>query len=214
MPSIRVAVSTLPVSAGVSATVAAANVSYVLISSDARLDTSGRYRFVPSIAVVTDRAAALVHKVFSDVQGAADARAFETQKGLADAVSFSDYLLATLIFIREFQDAQVVQDSPAIGFAKPVTDTAAASDYAANTISKLISDGVAVSDLFGAVDGLLYAFAKATSNVVLVADAANAHTSKANSDMIAVGDSGVVSMQGYAEFGYFFEDYVGASRAF
>ena len=57
-------------------------------------------------------------------------------------------------------------------------------------------------------------FVKVRTDLAIATDSSAMTQGKAKSDTIASTDSGSLRGQGYAEFGYFLEDYVGYSRTF
>ena len=215
MRSLRASVSAVHPIAGVQASVAAADVAYVLLTVNANLDTTGRFRYIPEIVVVSDAVALAVTKALSSpAVSASDDILLDVAKGLADSVSLTETFLATLVFLREFADSAAVADATALSVDKPLADGVVVQESVAQVITKVLASGVAMNDSFEASDGLLYSFAKGISNVVFAADAATLSHSKGVSDMIAAADAGSLISQGYCDLTYFAEDYVGEARTF
>lgn len=197
-----------------SAATPVADVAYILLAVGASLDTSGRFKFLPDLVVVTDAVQKLVQKTVLDSVFVPDSVALATTLGISDSISFTEVFLATLIYVRNFTDTASVSDQTTVSFSKSLADSAALTDALQYTFSKFLSDGVAINDSFAATDGLLYSFSKYISNVVFVQDSTVLFPSKVISDMIQVQDAGSLRSQGYCDFSYFAEDYVGASRTF
>lgn len=215
MRSLRASVSAVHPIAGVQASVAAADVAYVLLTVNANLDTTGRFRYIPEIVVVSDAVALAVAKALSSPAVlTSDEVVLETVKGLSDSVSFTEAFLATLVFLRDFADSATVVDAATLAVDKPLADGVVVQETVAQAITKVLASGVAMNDSFEAGDGLLYSFAKGINNVVFAADAATLSHSKGVSDMIAAADAGSLISQGYCDLTYFAEDYVGESRTF
>lgn len=212
---LRVDVQAVSPRGAVAAAAPAAEVAYVLLVVGAELDTTGRYRYIPDIAVITDAAALSVAKPFTDSAATNDAATRATTKALADSVTLQEYFLATLVFLRDFADTASVSDAaPVLSVSKELLDSASTTDALNVVVDKFLADGVAMNDSFDLSDGALWAFSKSVVNVVFVSDAATLSTNKENSDMITVQDAGSLRSQGYCDFSYFAEDYVGDSRTF
>lgn len=210
----RASVTATGLNAASTAATPAADVAYILLTFDAALDTSGRYKYLPEIVVVSDAVQKLVQKATQDSVSMTDAVALSTTLGLTDSVSLTETFLATLVFIRDFADSVAVTDQTTFGLEKQLAETVSLAETLQYTFDKYLSDGVAIGDSFEATDGLLYAFSKYVSNVVFVQDSVALYPSKVFSDMIPVQDAGSLRSQGYCDFSYFAEDYVGASRTF
>lgn len=191
-----------------------ANVAYILLAVGASLDTSGRYKYIPDIVVVSDAVQKLVQKTVRDSVFTSDFTTLATTLGISDSISFTEAFVAVLTYVRSFSDSVSLSDQTTVSFSKSLTDSQTLTDALRYTFSKYLADGVAINDSFAATDGLLYTFAKYTSNVVFAQDAAVLYPSKVISDMISVQDAGSLRSQGYCDFSYFAEDYVGASRTF
>jgi hypothetical protein len=210
----RASVTATGLNAISSAATPAADVAYILLTVGASLDTSGRYKYLPEIVVISDAVQKLVEKATQDSVSVTDAVTLSTTLGLADSISFTETFLATLVFIRNLADSVAVSDQTTLDPEKRLTETVALTETLQYAFNKYLADGVAIGDSFEAADGLLYAFSKYVSNVVFVQDSAVLYPSKVFSDMISVQDAGSLRSQGYCDFSYFAEDYVGASRTF
>jgi hypothetical protein len=213
----RVSVSYVDARATQSAVIPAAEVAYILLNADAFLDTTGRFRYVPEIVVVSDAVALAVSKQFADAVSVAttvDVLTLETVKALQDSVSFTEVFVATLVFIRTFADSVSFTEATTFAVDKPLADAVTFSETTTRAFIKSLVDGVAMNDSFDLGDGAVFAFTKGVSNVVSVQDAKILTPQKGVSDMIGASDAGSLISQGYCDFSYFAEDYVGASRTF
>ncbi len=162
-----------------------------------------------------------VPKVFADGASIAeDAASLELGKGLSEAPSvaeqlepfvfgknpsdspvFSDAInikAITKLFTElvdatdDIDGAATTQDDQELQFAKITTNTAALTD----ALSIEMTFNRAFAETFGATDGDVLDFGKRPSETPSITDA------------------GSLRSQGYADFTYFLEDYVGASRTF
>jgi len=210
----RASVTATGFNVATSAAIPAADVAYILLAVGASLDTSGRYKYIPDIVVVSDAVQKLVQKAVQDGVSITEQIALDTTVSFTDSVSFTEVFVATLTYIRSFSDAISTSDQTTIAFSKPLTDSATPTDALQYVITKYLADGVAINDSFAATDGLLYAFSKFTSNVVFAQDSIVLFPNKVFSDMILAQDAGSLRSQGYCDFSYFAEDYVGESRTF
>jgi hypothetical protein len=186
----RVSVSVVDPVVGVQASVAASHVAYILMTPSAYLDTTGQFKYIPELVVISDTVALAVDKAFSDSVGAETEQVvFDTLKGLSDSVSFTEVFLATLVFLRDFSDSTTVPDAVALSFAKALTDNFAVSDATARSFSKFLASGFAMNDSFDANDGSTYVFSKGVTNVVFVPDAQTKTVDKALTDTASVADA-------------------------
>lgn len=215
MRSLRASVSVIDPVVGVQASVAASEVAYILLSAGVRLDTSGRFRFIPELVIVSEAVSLAVSKTFTDNVGAdTDQVTIDTLKGLSDSVSFTEVFVATLVFLRDFSDTVDVPDAVALSFVRPLADDFATQDADARSFSKFLASGFAMNDSFDAGDGSTFAFSKGVTNVVFAPDVMTLSSTKGISDMIEPVDAGSLLSQGYCDLTYFAEDYVGESRTF
>jgi hypothetical protein len=155
---------------------------------------------------------------------------------LSEASVVDDSFARTIAFVRSFADTYGVTDSSVIAYIKGLYDTFTATDAITTiTFAKFLADGVAMNDAFDATDGAEWAFTKGVSNIVFTGDSfsravdynrgfSDATTStddtkffdfvKSLADNTATSDTGSLRSQGYCDFSYFAEDYVGDSRTF
>jgi hypothetical protein len=186
----RVSVSVVDPVVGVQASMPAASVAYIFLRRAAFLDTTGQFKYVPEVVVVSDAVALAVSKSFTDgVSVAVDAVTRDTTKGLSDSVSFTEVFVATLVFMRDFTDSVTVPDLRTMAFAKALADSFAVSEAATRLFTKSLTSGVAMNDSFDAGDGAVYAFTKGVSNVVFAQDAVAKGAHKGLSDSQGLTDT-------------------------
>jgi hypothetical protein len=211
-------------------------VSYIQLQVDTYVDLSGRYKFVRDTFLVVDSSILAFGKALSDIALVSDAAALSSTKLLSDTVTPTDSFARAVAYIRAFSETSSVSDTTVVSFVKAAYDSFSASD-AITTMSfaKFLTDGVAMNDSFDAVDGSQYAFTKGVSNVVFaseelsrqvdyargftdatgeVEDAKYLAFVKSLADNTTTSDAGSLRSQGYCDFTYFAEDYVGDSRTF
>jgi hypothetical protein len=177
-----------------------------------------------------DAFVSLLAKLVADTVSASDASTRTAQKGLADSVlMYEDFAKAftkplsdsataaeqiSLAPEKNIADSQGLTDSQVFGVDKLLNDPVSFVEALVFDVTRLITDGVAMSDGADVTDGLIYSFSNTTANVVLATDSTVAGVTKALSDAQPVADAGSLLSQGYAEMGYFAEDYVGDARIF
>lgn len=211
----RASVHVVNLSAGTQYVLPATEVAYILLKSSARTDTSGRFRFVPEVVVVSEAVALAVEKAFTaDSFGLADSTTTAVAKGLSDSVTMTETFVATLVFIRSFSDAVAVSEAYAVQTAKVFGDASAVTDALARDFVKSLVSGVAMNDSFDAGDGAVFVFTKGVSNSVIANDSRVLFTDKLIGDMIEPVDTGVLTVQNYCDITYFAADYVGVSQTF
>jgi len=199
----------------VQSVVAAADVNYILMVPSAFLDTTGRFKYVPELAVITDAVALNIGKTLSSPGvSLEDALTHLTTKGLSDSVSLSEVFLATLVFLRDFADSVDALDAHSIDFSRALADSFTLADDTSRVFTKSLSSGVAMNDSFDLGDGVVHVFTKGVTNVVFAQDAHVKAYNKALADMVETSDAGSLVSQGYCDITYFAEDYVGESRTF
>jgi hypothetical protein len=210
----RVSVSAALAGASASAVTPAVDVSYILLNTSAFLDTTGQFKYVPEIVVVSDAVALAVAKQLADGATTVDDLTLQVAKSLNDSVSFTEVFVAVRVFTREFADYVAPTDRPYKTTSKPFADTYSISDVARPVLTKRVFDGVAMSDAFDATDGSVFVFAKNAANVVFAVDTKVFSHNKPFGDMIGASDEGLLVSQNYCDPTYFAEDYVGESRTF
>jgi len=165
-------------------------------------------------------------------------------KQRTDAAFVSDVLVATFVVIRDFTNAAALSDVITTAFTKNTLDTSLAFDAAQLLTGKHAYDILVTADsasqafakhtldtplAFDAVNMLtgkqVYdipvttesaskAFMRGRADTTLVGDANFVRPGKGLLETASTTDAGSLRSQGYADFTYFAEDYVGASRTF
>lgn len=190
-------------------------VSYIDISLSAALDTTGRFMFVPDVAVMVDGARFSLAKLLADAALPQDATRYELEKAVpGDSVAILESFAKTFTYIRGAADTLSLADTRILAVDKALGEAPVVLDADTFALAKRLSDGVAMNDALDAGDGAVFSFAKGVSNVTIVGDATSKQIGKARADTAAVVDAGVLTMQDYCDITYFAEDYVGESRVF
>ena len=170
------------------------------------------------------------NRTFADQTLLTDDEIVAFGKALEDAASVSEILAKQVAFNRQFTDASATSDDDTIGFGKSVSETAtfAESISFGELLSKADSALFADEPAFG-FSGVQGDAASVSEALALVLAAARAFTETAGvSEAIAltlgtnpsftnttsIADAGSLISQGYCDFSYFADDYVGTSRTF
>jgi len=165
-----------------------------------------------------------------DVDGTAsllDDQEMQFTKVKTDAASLTDSFFRLVAFDRDFTETPVARETHAFGFGRPLADTLAALETHAFDAGKPLAETPAASDAFVYAAGkpltdtflgteqIAKAFAKAPfADSSSVTDTDLIQFGKVPSDLASLTDAGSLRSQGYCDFTYFAEDYVGASRTF
>ena len=200
--------------AGVSYALADATVYYVRPVLDAYLDTTGRFKFVMDTYSVGDSVSLRFAKNLIHSVGVSDDETLAVDKSLNDSIGLTETFVRTLVFIRDFTDSFSFTDASTFAVDKALQDGFAFTEHTAFDVVKLLSDGVAMSDTSSAVDGSQYSFSKYITNVAFASDSTTVEAQKSLPETVSGVDSGYLRGQGYCDFTYFAEDYVGYSRTF
>ena len=157
--------------------------------------------FADSFSVAEDAAILGVSKPFSETPGVTDVLRPSANKGLSETPSFVDAItaraltkaLANSVDATDDVDGEAsILDDQEMQFVKNTTNVATVSEV----IAIATTFNRAFGDSFGVTDGDVLDFGKRPSNTASMTDA------------------GSLRSQGYCDFTYFQEDYVGASRTF
>lgn len=195
------------------------------------------YKALTESAGFTDDQVIEFGKVLTDTAGASEQVSWDVAKPLADAVGVlesSAKALAKTIYDQitvtdDFDGVASVNDDQTMLFNKGVTDVAGFTDL----ISMVVNYARASDDTVAAADHLSFDLAKPLSDVPIIGEQISKGLSKApitdqfvvtdqpslgtglvKQDSTTITDSGSLRSQGYCEFSYFAEDYVGASQTF
>ena len=165
-----------------------AEVAYVLMTADARLDTTGRFRFIQELVAMVDGRSYSLSKPLSDTLAPADAISVSALKALADGFAMNDgseavdgsvYSLA-----KGIQNVVFVPDATTQSAAKALADAATPLDVIAKSLSRPLADvfNMADDETVAALKGLsdsvtmqdtvatLLLFIRNFSDIVTVAD--------------------------------------------
>jgi len=171
-----------------------------------------------------DRASVAENNVISITKFLSD-QAFATDDLDGEASAEDDQEIS---FVKTRTEIASLTDlfSRIVSFARSFTESPSATDDLSLTVSKSISEAPAVTDELNKV----IAFTKSDAGTVSDSEALNTSKNlsdnggiidaqvvqftKASSDSGVAADSGSLRSQGYCDFTYFAEDYVGASRTF
>lgn len=236
--SVVVAVSTEALDRPVVATsyaVPVSAISYIQLVVSTYLDQTGKYKLIQDTAVVADASVLAFGKALIETTAVSDAKKVSLTKPKADTVSVADAFSRAMSYVRAYSDSYGVSDRRVMSFVKSAHDAFAVSDSAKSTFAKYLADGVAMNDAFDATDGSQWAFTKGVSNVVFATEQFNRQVNytrsfsdatggvtdakylafvKSLADNTTTSDTGSLRSQGYCDFSYFAEDYVGDSRTF
>ncbi len=215
----RASVSVVLPRSSVAVVVPAAAISYILAKAEADVDVTGRYKYVSEQAVVMLDGARLSlaktvgHSVFVDTTTTLD-----FAKNPSDSISFSEYVVRVLIFIRDFTDSAPATDATRLLLAANKSDFVSLGDSRLLTPHKFSFDAVTVpdslrrgvtksaadtvtpvelvavsyqklaDDTFSISDIQAYSFTKSVSDVATLLDAALASVDKFLSDGVSAND--------------------------
>jgi hypothetical protein len=147
-----------------------------------------------------------------DVDGEAtlvDEQAMQFGKQRTDVAALTDEILLTIGFIREFTDTATISDSPSLGTSKLFSDTFEVSD------STNMVTGKQFYDIPVILETMKRSFGKTvTVDSALLGDAISVSPHKVLLSSASSTDTGFLRSQGYSDFTYFEEDFVGASTTF
>ena len=155
----------------------------------------------------------LTDSVFAtdDIDGAAsilDDQEMQFMKQRTDVVGFSDHFIIYKSYLRDFLDAMAAQDKATYSYGKSLSDASSASD------STNVVTGKQIYDIPVASETLAFALSRVRSDSALLGDAQEVAVGKSLLDLASTADAGSLRSQGYSEFTFFAEDFVGASRTF
>ena len=149
--------------------------------------------------------------VTDDVDGEAsilDDQEMHFTKQRTDTASVGDLIYLQKGYVREF-----VETGVAASFASLFTHKSLL-DGAATTESAFVLTGKQLYDIPAASDTAAKSLSRAHANNASAGDVTTRTAAKAVTDLASTADAGSLRSQGYADFTYFAEDYVGASRTF
>jgi len=209
------AVSSVSIGADARYSLALSQVEYIELATSAYMDASGRMRYVTDAALIVDAARITHSKPFAEAVSVADYDTEVVQKFLGDSIGLSETVSTLRVFVRSFADSFTLPEFIGKAFTPaPFHEVAPALDAYRYTLTRTLSDAVAIDDGTSVGDGSTYFFQKYLNNVVFSNDAVVLRSFKAASEQISLSEAGVVSMQNYCDITYFAGDYVGISSSF
>ena len=147
-----------------------------------------------------------------DIDGTAstnDDQEMQFVKNTSETPSVSDVLVIVAAFTRSFTETPSITDSDTIETGKNVTENPSISETHHYNFDKLLGDTPAINDAF-ALQVTLNPFSEAPG----VTDTPSVVPNKIVLETPSLTDAGSLRSQGYCDFTFFEEDYVGASRTF
>lgn len=144
----------------------------------------------------------------SDTSVAIEDLSVSIGKSLGDSASVTEVIQLVLSIPVILSDSLAASEGSVFDIIKKAQDGAEIAEQIAQEITKSIADASLVNDL----PSLEYA--TAFDNASSMVDGQIKSPGKIETDASTVADTGSLRSQGYCEFSYFAEDYVGESRTF
>lgn len=182
-------------------------------------------------ADVTDSAAITAIKTFGDSTGTQDSYVLTLNKLINDGVAMNDSFDATdgsqFAFTKSVMNMAFIAEELAKTLERPFADAVEPTEAHTYTLGKLLAHSVSTqealafdvalgkADTASVADQPFKEFTRAPfSHAATAEDTFSLQPGKHLTDNIDTGDTGSLRSQGYADFSYFAEDYVGDSRTF
>jgi hypothetical protein len=156
--------------------------------------------------LLTDQAVAT-----DDLDGEAtaeDDQEIQFVKTRTDLASITDVFDRVVVFVRDFSEAPAANDDQSLTIGKGLSESPSATESHTKAVGFNKADAGTVSDADVLSTG------KNLGDNGGIIDSQVVQFTKASSDSGVASDSGNLRSQGYCDFTYFAEDYVGASRTF
>jgi hypothetical protein len=131
-------------------------------------------------------------------------------KTRTEIIGITDVFDRDVAFLRNFTETPAANDSPAKVVGRPLSDNGSASDTFAKNVVYLRD----FTDSSGMTDSDTIDFGSVKSDDGVFADSEVKSGGKFITESPSAVSSGTLRSQGYCDFTYFAEDYVGASRTF
>ena len=141
---------------------------------------------------------------------AEDDQEIQFVKTRSDSSALTDDFSKTVTFSRTFTEAPAANEDHSFDVTKPLTEAPTTSD----SFGKVVAFSRSFTEAGSALDSDTLNTGKNLSDNGGIIDAQVVQFTKASSDSSVAADSGSLRSQGYCDFTYFAEDYVGASRTF
>ena len=175
------------------------------------------FRFFFDVLGLSDSEFKAIGKSLGDASSAADSTVTGLGKSQSDQASTTDSSIVSLTSVQN-DSSQTSDQIDTLTVSKVLQDSSAFSEVQNMNFHKFIEEATGVTDdLDGEAttdDDQEMTFVKVRSNLATMTDTINIVKGKLFSDVSALTDSGSLRSQGYVEFSYLSEDYVGASRNF
>lgn len=189
-------------------------IAYVDLLAGVFVDYDGFYKLLAESFTVADVISLTTGKTNTDAVLTADSKVFVVTKPQTDAVSTADVFSRIVGYSRALTELTSTADSDVLNVGKVLAETFSSPDTNIFAHQKLLADGIAMNDGMEAQDGFGIALTRGISNVTMVADSRTLSFTGSRVESVAVQDSGSLRSQGYCDFSYFAEDYVGVALTF
>lgn len=149
--------------------------------------------------------------VTDDVDGEAtilDDQEVQFVKQRTDTAFIGDSIYIQRVYLRDFFHAAATADDALFSVGKTLSDASGALD------NKYVVTGKHTYDIPAATDTLAFALTRARADSALLGDVNEVAFNKTLLELASTADAGSLRSQGYSDFTYFREDFVGASRTF
>jgi hypothetical protein len=130
-------------------------------------------------------------------------------KNTTNTAAITDAFARVVAFARSFSETPALTDVNILGIGKTASENPAFSDTNYVNFGKLLSEQPNITDLL-ALQVTLSPFTEAPG----VTDSADVVPNKVFTELPSLTDAGSLRSQGYCDFTFFAEDFVGASRNF
>ena len=150
--------------------------------------------------------------VTDDIDGSAsilDDQEMQYFKFTTDIPHLTDTFVRVVAFIREYTDSADLSDVTVWGVGKSLEDTTIFTDLRHKDFGKLLTENLILSDALS-IQLTLAPFV----STIGASDVQSLVPGKIFTHEASLADTGSLRSQGYSDFSYFAEDYVGASRTF
>ena len=130
-------------------------------------------------------------------------------KNTTNTAAITDAFARVVAFTRSFSETPAITDINILGIGKTVSENPAFSDTNYINFGKLLGETPGISEVFS-LQVTLSPFTESPG----VTDSADVVPNKVFTELPSLTDAGSLRSQGYCDFTFFAEDFVGASRNF
>lgn len=155
---------------------------YVLPQAEARLDTTGRYAYIPDSVSIAEAVSRTVSKGVSDVAAITDVASVVLEKLPVDSVSLVENFSYVFTYARALADSFGVVDASALSIGKVLAHTVSVPDQLSRQVSKLVVDVAVTTDRIGKT------LARPVADTFSVADAVYLTPIKVVGDTVSAAD--------------------------